>query len=246
MASEPVIQLRDVEFSYNSESGSAGTQNHREFRLRIPALALNPGQHAACIGPSGSGKTTLVNLIAGMVVPSRGTVRTLGIDLSELPEPARRSLRRQRIGMVFQEFELLEYMSALENILLAQHMCHPGELRLARNAMVERAHNLAEAAGITHTLRRKPAGLSQGERQRVALCRALVTSPELILCDEPTGNLDPRATGTVLDLLFAQAAATHASVFMVTHNHAVLDRFSQTIDMTTLFGPTVAASAGAT
>jgi putative ABC transport system ATP-binding protein len=245
MASEPVIQLRDVEFTYDAQRGGEATRDPRHFRLSVPSLVLNQGQHAACIGPSGSGKTTLVNLIAGIVVPSRGSVHTLGIEISGLSEPQRRALRRHRIGMVFQEFELLEYMSALENILLAQNMSGSGELQTSRTTLMERALTLAETAGISHTLRRKPARLSQGERQRVALCRALVTSPELILCDEPTGNLDPRATGTVLDLLFAHAAATNASVFMVTHNHTVLDRFTQTIDMTALCGLAAMPGAGA-
>jgi putative ABC transport system ATP-binding protein len=231
MASEPVIQLSDVDFSYRSASRAAVTPHRPDFALHIPTLSLACGEHAACIGPSGSGKTTLVNLIAGIVNPSRGTVRTLGVDISVMKEPARRAMRCARIGMVFQEFELLEYMSAMQNILLAEQL-QGADLRATEHSELEaRAHALAAAAGISHTLQRKPARLSQGERQRVALCRALVTQPQLILCDEPTGNLDPVSTVTVLDLLFSQAAASGASVLMVTHNHSVLDRFSHIIDM---------------
>ncbi|MBI1190025.1 MAG: ATP-binding cassette domain-containing protein [Tepidisphaera sp.] len=212
-----MVRLQGVSFAYP----------HAAFSLRVDELALQPGEHAACIGPSGAGKTTLVSLIAGLLLPQQGEVRALGRAMSELSPSARRELRLTQIGMVFQEFELLDYMTALENMTLAWNLGAAGDIEPLREA----ARETARAAGIEHLLSRKPRQLSQGERQRVALCRALATRPRLILCDEPTGNLDPKATGAVLDLLLDQAAATNAAVLMVTHNHAILPRFGRVIDL---------------
>lgn len=217
MATEPVVRFRGVSFAY---AGAA-------FSLRVDELALRPGEQAACIGPSGSGKTTLVSLIAGLLLPQRGEVWTLGREMGRLSPSARRELRLTQIGMVFQEFELLEYMTALENMTLAWNLGAARDVEALREA----ARETARAAGIEALLGRKPRELSQGERQRVALCRALATRPKVILCDEPTGNLDPRATGAVLDLLLERARATGAAVLMVTHNHAVLPRFERVIDL---------------
>ncbi|MFA6043698.1 MAG: ATP-binding cassette domain-containing protein [Phycisphaerales bacterium] len=217
MATQPAVTLEDVTFAYPGAS----------FSLRVEELHIHAGEHVACIGPSGSGKTTLVSLIAGLLVPQAGRVLTLGHRMSALPDAERRSVRRSRIGMVFQEFELLEYLSALDNIALAWNLGAATD----RGALKIAAIEAAQAAGISHLLARKPRQLSQGERQRVALCRALATRPKLILCDEPTGNLDPTATNAVLDLLLAQARATGAALLMVTHNHTLLPRFDRVIDL---------------
>lgn len=222
MATEPVIELDGVRFGYGGGGGG--------FALRVERLRVGAGRLVACIGPSGSGKTTLINLIAGILVPSAGVVRVLGRTVSALAEPGRRRHRLERIGMVFQEFELLEYLTAWENITLSLRLAGAGDA----GALRSRARALAGAAGIEHCLGRKPRALSQGERQRVGLCRALAGEPKLLLCDEPTGNLDPEATGSVLDLLLGQARATGAAVVMVTHNHALLTRFDEVIDMRTL------------
>jgi putative ABC transport system ATP-binding protein len=186
------------------------------------------GERVACIGPSGSGKTTLVHLIAGILAPEAGDVRLAGTLLGELSNAQRRALRITRIGMVFQEFELLDYLSAEENVLLPYHVSPA--LRLDAGVR-ERARALAQACGVEHTLARRPNQLSQGERQRVALCRALVTEPRLILCDEPTGNLDPDTAAAVLELVFERAAALDAALLMVTHDHGLLPRFDRVIDV---------------
>ena len=217
-----MIEFQDVRFGYRG----AGVG----FSLRIDTLSIGPGTRAACIGPSGSGKTTLVNLMAGIISPESGRIRVLGEQLETMNAESRRRLRLTRIGMVFQEFELLEYLSAWENICLSVWLddtCNQPRLKA-------RAKELAEAAGITHCLDRKPRELSQGERQRVGICRALANSPGLILCDEPTGNLDPTTTRGVLNLLIEQAQATNAAMVMVTHNHGLLDHFQQVIDMSQL------------
>ena len=213
-----MVELEGVRFSY----GGGG------FSLAVDALSIGRGEHAAFIGPSGCGKTTLVNLIAGIEVPRAGTVRVGGDVVSRLGDSERRSMRIRRIGMVFQAFELLEYLTAMENILLPYHVS--GALRLTREVR-ERAGRLAGACGISHTLGRLPDRLSQGERQRVAICRALVTEPELVICDEPTGNLDPESGGAIVDLLFEQAESRGATLLMVTHDHGLLGRFGRVVDM---------------
>jgi putative ABC transport system ATP-binding protein len=217
MASEPVIELRGVGFAH----GAGG------FALRVEELVLGAGEVAACIGPSGCGKTTLLHVVAGVLAAGRGTVRVLGAEVSAMSDAERRAFRLGRLGMVFQEFELLEHMTALDNILLG------AIIRAGRATPGEReaAERLAAEVGIGHVLARTPARLSQGERQRVGICRAMVGSPGLILCDEPTGNLDPAATVATLELILTRARASGAGVLMVTHNHQVLDRFDRVIEM---------------
>lgn len=223
MAPESVIELHEVEFSYPLGNGPEPT-----FMLHVQELRVLHGEHIACVGPSGSGKSTLVNLMAGILIPTRGSVLALGHDLSALNPGQRRRLRLSRIGMVFQEFELLEYLTAEENVLLPRRLLP--ELDAA--SLRERARSLMARAGVGHLKGRTPARLSQGERQRVALCRALVTSPMLILCDEPLGNLDPAGAAGALDLLLREADELGATVFMITHNHALLGRFSRVVEVT--------------
>ncbi|MBK8974307.1 MAG: ABC transporter ATP-binding protein [Planctomycetes bacterium] len=196
------------------------------FELALDELRATAGETLVCIGPSGSGKTTLLHLLAGILAPAAGRVRIDGDDLTALGPAARRRFRLQRIGLVFQEFELLEHLTVRENVLL------PYLMGLGRDAAAaDRAGELAAATGIGHLLRRRPSRISQGERQRVAICRALCTAPALVLADEPTGNLDPRSAGQVLDLLLEQATARGATVVTVTHDHAVLGRFDRVLDL---------------
>jgi putative ABC transport system ATP-binding protein len=222
MSVAPIISVANMRFGYSPASRDPA------FELCINTLELTPGERLAVIGPSGSGKTTLLHLIAGIVTPSQGTIHVLGQPMSALPELRRRALRLQHIGMVFQEFELLEYLSALDNIVAIANIASISP----RTELLARAENLAQDAGIAHVLSRKPRKLSQGERQRVALCRALVARPALLLCDEPTGNLDPDSTASVLELLLEHARTCDASVMMVTHNHGVLHRFDRVLDIT--------------
>jgi putative ABC transport system ATP-binding protein len=173
-----MIQISELKFSY-PEGG---------FHLDIDALAIQRGETAAVIGASGTGKTTLLNLISGVAVPHTGRITTNGIKVSALDDRARRDFRIQHIGFIFQEFELLEYLSVLDNILLPYRIS--GALRLSTGVR-QRAAELAEMVGLADKLGRNVLHLSQGERQRVAIARALVPDPALILADEPTGNLDP-------------------------------------------------------
>ena len=217
-SSAAMVRMTGIRFAY----GDGG------FRIDIDDLEIAAGERVACIGPSGTGKTTLVNLVAGVTVAESGTVEVAGQSVSSLSDQERRALRISTIGMVFQQFELLEYLSALDNVLLPYRVTPA--LALTHDVH-DRALALAQATGIEAVLGRRPARLSQGERQRVAICRALVTEPRLVICDEPTGNLDPKTATKTLDLLFDQVAARGATLLMVTHNHGILDRFDRVIDI---------------
>ena len=212
-----MITIRDIEFDYGTGA----------FRLDIPSLDVAAGESVAFIGPSGSGKTTLLNLMAGIVAPSRGSIELGDIDVAALSDKRRRELRITRIGLVFQEFELLEYLSVFDNILLPYRINAALELD---GAARRRAKELAAEVGISDKLKRYPRQLSQGERQRVAVCRAVLPEPALLLADEPTGNLDPANKGRVLDILFDYAERTETTLVTVTHDHGLLERFDRVVD----------------
>jgi len=213
-----VIRIRDLEFQYQKS----------DFVLRMTNLEVADHERVAIVGPSGSGKTTLLNLIAGITTPHRGSVETAGQHVSDMPDRIRRQFRVQHIGLVFQEFELLEYLSVLDNVLLPYHLSRA--LRLD-DSVRARARDLANGVEIGDKLHRNVARLSQGERQRVALCRALVPEPSLILADEPTGNLDPTNKQRVVDLLLENTKAVGATLVAVTHDREVASRFDRILDM---------------
>ena len=199
-----------------------------QFELRIPELEVERGSFVAVVGPSGSGKTPLLNLVAGIVLPDSGRVRVGDVLVSGLSDSARRDFRISRLGLVFQEFELLDYLTVLDNILLPYRIT--GALRLDREVR-DRAAALAERGGIGDKLRRSVLRLSQGERQRVAVCRALLPEPALLLADEPTGNLDPANKDRVLAILFEFARERGITLLTVTHDHGLLDRFDRVLDV---------------
>jgi putative ABC transport system ATP-binding protein len=198
-----------------------------EFRLHIEAFHVAPGEKVAVIGPSGSGKTTLLNLVAGILVPSQGNIDCAGVKVSALGDRQRRDFRIRSIGFVFQDFQLLDYLNVLDNIL------HPyritGALRLTGEVR-SRATELAHGMGIGDKLGRRVDHLSQGEKQRVAICRALLPSPGLVLADEATGNLDPRNKGHILELLFRSVEDHDATLLAVTHDHELLPHFDRVVD----------------
>jgi putative ABC transport system ATP-binding protein len=213
-----MIHINDLVFEYGEGS----------FALRIPKLEVARGERVAIVGPSGSGKTTLLQLIAGIASPLSGRVEFAGSNWSDLSDAERRARRIQRIGLVFQEFALLEYLKVFDNILLPYRIHRALQLDPASRV---RAGELAEQMGVAGQLHRYPNHLSQGERQRVAVCRALVTEPELILADEPTGNLDPDNKHRVLDRLIESAERCEATLVLVTHDHDLLDRFDRIVDV---------------
>lgn len=212
-----MIELEDLQFAYPSGA----------FRLGVPRLSLADGERIAIVGPSGSGKTTLLNLIAGILPPDAGRIVVAGENVAALSDAGRRRFRARNIGFVFQDFALLDYLSARQNILYPFRIS-PG-LQLDADAR-RRAETLAAASGLGDKLERYPGALSQGEQQRVAICRALVTRPKLVLSDEATGNLDPESKIRILDLLFERAADAGAAVLAVTHDHELLPRFDRVID----------------
>jgi len=212
-----MIEIRDLVFRYPEG----------EFELRVPRLDVERGETVAVIGPSGCGKTTLLHLVAGVRAPASGTVMTDGVDVTSLDDAGRRDFRIRRVGMVFQEFELLEYLTVLDNILLPYRI---NRSLTFEESVTARAKQIAEQVGISDKLGRFATRLSHGEKQRVAVCRALVAEPVLLLADEPTGNLDPTNTERVLDILIAAVLATGTTLVTVTHEYELLPRFSRTVD----------------
>lgn len=212
-----MLTINDLHFSYPEDG----------FSLHIPALHVAAGETLAITGPSGSGKTTLLNLIAGILAPKAGTLQFDGTELRTLHDARLRELRITRMGLVFQEFELLEYLNVLDNMLLPYRI---SDALLLTDSVSQSAAHLADLVGIGGKLDRFPDKLSQGERQRVALCRALITNPKLILADEPTGNLDPANKGRALDFLFDYVRTNNAALITVTHDHQLISRFDRVID----------------
>ena len=212
-----MININNLEFSYDEG----------DFRLTIPQFTVSRAEKIAVIGPSGSGKTTLLNLVAGIILPKNGTVKVDTFAISELNDSERRDFRIKNVGFVFQDFELLDYLNVLDNIL------HPyritGALTLD-NDVRALAVQLAEDMGIVDKLKRHPSDLSQGEKQRAAICRSLLSSPKVVLADEATGNLDPANKIKILDLLFRSVEEHEATLLAVTHDHELLARFDRVID----------------
>jgi len=212
-----MINIHELEFYYR-----AG-----EFELTIPEFKVDRGEKVAVIGPSGSGKTTLLNLIAGIFKPVTGTVSVDGIKVSELSDSGRRDFRITSIGFVFQDFELLDYLHVYDNILHAYRIT--GALTLDKSVK-RQAVALAEEMGIGDKLKRRADNLSQGEKQRAAICRALLPHPKLLLADEATGNLDPDNKIRILNLLFRAVEEHNTTLLAVTHDHELLRRFDRIID----------------
>ena len=182
-------------------------------------FVLEPGATAAVTGPSGAGKTTLLYAVAGLVRPDRGGVRWGGNDIAAWPEQRRDRWRRDAVGLVFQDFQLFPELNVLDNILLPTRF---DRLR-ASAALRERAHTLAERVGVAAATARAGA-LSRGEQQRVAVARALVRRPALLLADEPTASLDPENGARVADILLEMAGEARATLLVVSHDPALLAR----------------------
>jgi len=228
--SGPGIQISDLKFSYASADG---------FRMHIKRLDITPGECVAIVGPSGSGKTTLLNLLAGTLVTGSGKISVAGHQLESMAESTRRKFRIDRVGQVFQAFELLEYLSVKENILLPRLIDPSGSLN---SDSLHRVHSLLSSVGLRDKADKKPVELSHGERQRVAVCRAMLNRPRLLLADEPTGNLDQANKQKVVDLLIRQAREHDSMLLMVTHDHSMLGAFERVIDFAELVN--IDASAG--
>jgi len=214
-----MIQIRNITFRYPASS----------FQLAVDDLSVGAGEKLAIVGPSGSGKTTLLNLLAGILRPDQGEITVAGTLVTDLSDRQRRDFRASDIGLVFQQFELLEYLTVLENIRL------PFRINPAASATkhAESAKELLNSVGMSDFANRYPGKLSRGEQQRVAICRALVTEPKLILADEPTGNLDPTNKRNIMKLLFSETESRNQTLVVVTHDQSLLDNFDRVIDFET-------------
>jgi len=181
-----------------------------------------PGEAVAVVGASGSGKSTLLGLLAGLDLPTAGSVHLAGVDLFSLDEDGRAALRKRLVGFVFQSFQLLAPLTALENVMLPLELAERDDAEAQARAMLARV-------GLGDRLRHYPKLLSGGEQQRVALARAFVVEPKVLFADEPTGNLDADTGAAIIDLLFELNAERGATLVLVTHDEMVARRCTRQI-----------------
>ncbi len=193
--------------------------------LKGVSLQLAPHSFLAVMGPSGAGKSTLLHLLAGLDVPTSGEVLWEGRPVSRLPDSKRAEFRNQHIGVVFQFYHLLPELSALENVLLPSLV---GRSRQPRRQLQERARGCLHDVGLSARVSHRPRELSGGEQQRVAIARALMNQPELLLCDEPTGNLDSKTGAEVIEVLAKLHQQGRVGLLLVTH-HARLAELAETV-----------------
>ncbi len=209
-ASAPIVRLSDVHLDMASDAGTVNI-------LRGVSLDIAAGEIAAVVGPSGAGKSSLMMVVGALERASSGMVEVAGQDLGPLSDDARARLRRDYIGIVFQGFHLIPTMTALENVAL------PLEFAGRRDAF-DAARSALERVGLGHRLAHYPAQMSGGEQQRVAVARAFVSGPKLLLADEPTGNLDGATGKQVMDLLFELARAEGTTLILITHDMVLAER----------------------
>jgi putative ABC transport system ATP-binding protein len=195
------------------------------FSLEVADFAIAAGERVLLVGPSGCGKSTLLNLICGTATPDRGRVEVLGEDLTAMSGSRRDAFRARNLGVIFQQFNLLPYLSVIDNVLLPARLA--GE---SGAATVERAQALLAELGLAESLwRQKGAELSAGQQQRVAAARAFLLRPGLVVADEPTSALDADRRDAFLALMMAQARETGAALLVVSHDAALHDQFDRTV-----------------
>ena len=219
MSDSPVLELQDVSFGY-------GEGEDRVSVLENVNFSVESGQRLALLGRSGSGKSTLMNVLAGLLLPERGSVIWQGSDITRLSDAERVSLRRQTIGVVYQFHHLLPEFSAEENVMLPAML---GGQSVATSTRL--ARELLEQVGLEHRVGHRPGELSGGERQRVAIARALAGGPKVLLMDEPTGNLDESTADRVLSMLVDLSKTTQTSLVIVTHDRRVAAQTEQLFEL---------------
>ncbi|MEE8106768.1 MAG: ABC transporter ATP-binding protein [Planctomycetota bacterium] len=205
------LEIAGLEKSYLTPDGEKHTV------VRVPEFALDAGAHIALQGSSGSGKTTFLHLIAGILAADNGRIRIAGEEITGLSEAERDRARAQHIGYVFQTFNLLQGYTALENVTLA--------MRFGAGVDRAKAESLLERVGLGDRMAYRPRQLSVGQQQRVAVARALANGPQLVLADEPTGNLDRTHAFEAVDLIREVCRENEAALLLVSHDAAILDRF---------------------
>lgn len=204
--------------------------------MQIGDWQLQPGCHALLLGPSGSGKTSFINIVTGLLTPTSGELWVAGEAMSTLPPAARDALRRRTIGLVFQTLRLIPALSITDNLALAQ--------KLALGS-VDRGEiaRLIDRVGLSHRAHARPRQMSQGEGQRAAIARALVTRPRLLVADEPTSALDDSNAARMIDLMFEAADATGATLLIATHDGRIAHRFANRLDLVAPLAPKTMAAA---
>lgn len=216
----PLLSLRSVRKSYPTPAGD------RQPVLEVSSFEMEPRTEIAIAGSSGSGKTTFLNVIAGLLKPDSGEVTLAGHELTRLSEARRDRVRAEHLGYVFQTFHLLGAYSALENVTLGMAFGPGPDVAFAKH--------LLERLGMQDRLHYRPHQLSVGQQQRVALARALANRPQLVLADEPTGNLDPTTSQEALGLIRELCRENDAALLLVSHDPAVLAEFATTLDFAEL------------
>ena len=224
-AALPLIRIRELSKSYQR----GGQQIPVLLDIHLDVMA---GDFIALMGPSGSGKSTLLNLIAGIDQPSSGRIEIGGVDIASLSEGQLADWRARNVGFIFQFYHLLPELTALENVL-SPKMISDGVLKYWRNRREHRAEaeRLLETVGLGHRLKHKPREMSGGEMQRAAIARALITKPEVLLADEPTGNLDRRTGQEILTLLRTLSDREKLTVVMVTHDLGIAEQADRVVSL---------------
>jgi len=221
------ISLSNIKFSWGSAES--------DFQLKLNNFQLNRQESSILVAPSGAGKSTLLSLICGTIRPEEGTVRILDQSIENKSAAERDSFRADHLGIIFQQFNLIPYLSAIDNVLLPLHFSSNRKKKSGetQSKLVLEAERLLRALGIVpETLGRQKANtLSIGQQQRVAAARAFIGSPELIIADEPTSSLDEKSQDEFLDQLFSQKEVTGATLLMVSHNARVAKRFNKSIKL---------------
>ena len=216
-----VLQLSDVGYAWTGRAG---------FSLRVPDLRVDAGETVLLLGESGSGKSTLLSLICGTISPDAGKVEIADTNIASLSGSQRDRFRAEEIGVIFQQFNLLPFGTVADNILLPLRFA-PKRRKRVGDAKAQ-ALQLCQALGLPQgVLASKATALSVGQQQRVAVARALIGHPQLIIADEPTSALDANSQSAFLDLLFAQTQAHHTSLLMVSHDPRLSERFDRVVHM---------------
>ncbi len=218
-----MIKIRQLAFSYRGRGQNLSSW----FGMRVAEFTVPQGACTALVGPSGSGKTTLLGLIAGTLRADSGSISVNNQAITNFVDSELGRYRIRNVGQVFQAFELLGYLTVVENVMLPWYISGDG----GKAGKRKQAEELLLGVGLESKRSAMPGELSQGEQQRVAVCRAMLNNPSVLLADEPTGNLDQQNKQNVVDLLVEQARQNNSTLLMVTHDESLLNKFDSVLDM---------------
>ena len=213
-----ILQISDLHFQYPAS----------DFKIEVSDIKITQGSKIAISGKSGSGKTTLIHLISGILKPQSGEILFFDKSITDMNDNDIRKHRISNIGFIFQEFELLDYLNVMDNLILPYKINKSLSLD---EEIKNKAKEIANRIGIGNKLDQHPKQLSGGERQRLAIARALITSPPLIIADEPTGNLDNKTSNIVMDEITDQVSYTNSTLIMISHNNELISSFDEIIDI---------------